>query len=326
MFLALFFASFCAIPSSFAAAPLFFPLIDSAISSVEQSKLESDFKRVQEIKYNSEALGPAYKKIFKSEDALGLVNYLKLRISYILPRELDFRSRIYFKNPNQVTLPRGFLQHHSIPTSPGRNVVARNQSTPLWFLAEGARQDKLEVVFKTKDGFKPLDSSRIGIIQLGPEYFGNKQHTAIDRISFLIHEARHSDCSHGIKRSYINDLYNKPEMGFRFHQGPFAKCGNYHQECPILHSLSGLAACDNSPWGGYGIQAIFLAKIYRSCQNCSEQEKQHALVSFNDFSERLVVRSGDWDDNKNKEILKDWLLGKYGWPDLSSKGVLEDLR
>ena len=159
-----------------------------------------------------------------------------------------------------------------------------------------------QIGFRFGDRVLELDSSHVGIIQLGAGY-KEKFAPSIVRQSTLIHEARHSDCTGGIKRSVLDDLLKGifPEN---------SSCGHLHVKCPAGHDYAGYMACDKGAWGAYAVEAVYGSVISKTCTNCSETEKQIALISALDSVSRVLV-------------LDDMLAGRLGPPDMTSSGVIE---
>lgn len=107
----------------------------------------------------------------------------------------------------------------------------------------------------------------------------------IFRMSIFIHEARHTE-----------------------------KDSNYwfHEACPIPYldankkdivgimsgaKMEGQLSCDSTAVGAYGIQALFLKAVEKSCSNCNDKTKMDAALFGNDTINRIS-------NLPNREFLK----------------------
>src|SRR5262249_4759019 len=133
-----------------------------------------------------------------------------------------------------------------------------------------------------------LNSSRVGIIQLGVGYTqkvgqGSEQRyarTEVERVSTLVHEARHSDCTGGLWKSDL-ERFRKGDMPTH------RECGHLHINCPPDHALAGLPACDGAPWGAYAIGGLYSAGVFKTCKNCDEKTKALAKADALDQLSRV---------------------------------------
>jgi hypothetical protein len=79
------------------------------------------------------------------------------------------------------------------------------------------------------------------------------------------------------------------------------QCWHLHAKCADNHpdlTLRGLSACDDQSWGAYSVGAAYWDGISSSCTNCSESEKQLAVISMMDSLNRL----NDLNDLRNTKI------------------------
>lgn len=88
-----------------------------------------------------------------------------------------------------------------------------------------------------------------------------------------------------------NELEQRPE------------CGHRHITCPQAHAdeaLRGMAgACDEGTWGAYAVGAAYYQGVANSCKNCSELDKQEAMIRALDSLNRIVDLAKQWDDKRN---------------------------
>ena len=119
---------------------------------------------------------------------------------------------------------------------------------------------------------RPYIDSRI--MWLTPFYLG-LQIPQVYRLSILIHESRHTEKSN----RYWNHV-NCPT--------PFKDIHGDDIRGILSHVLlQGMAACDQTPYGAYGSQAILLKNIELHCSNCTEKMKMDAQIFGDDAMMRL---------------------------------------
>ncbi len=97
----------------------------------------------------------------------------------------------------------------------------------------------------------------------------------IFRLSVVFHEARHTEVT--------NDFW-------------------HHATCPVPYrdesgndivgiisgtKMEGQAACDLTPYGSYGLQAVFLKTIEKTCSNCSDKVLMDAQLFGDDTLKRI---------------------------------------
>jgi hypothetical protein len=271
--------------------------LDRSVSVEERSLLVSDMYKL--MKLDLQVRPQTYfDKTFAGVDADSVIRYLNTRVHYVIPASVALESRLGFFH--DALAARRWATSSQIYT------MAVNVGTALWYesLADGSGK----LGFKIDENLVPLDSSRVGIIQLGQGYtLKDKGHYAFPqfaRISTLIHEARHSDCTGGITRGDI-DLIRQGE--FPEHR----ECGHLHSRCPVGHNYEGAYACDQEAWGAYAVQGVFTASLVKNCANCSEAEQKVALAVFSDAISRVIP-------------LDDMLAGKLGNPDMSSSAEVHE--
>jgi hypothetical protein len=145
----------------------------------------------------------------------------------------------------------------------GRAVVgAANIGTAIWFLGI---LDRVTPVITIAGQTVSVDSSRVGLMEIGPGYLKSivtDKDEVIEipaeyRQAILLHEARHSDCTNGVSQSQL-DAARVAKSSTEFYANYKAlSCGHLHILCPAGHAFAGLPACDSEPWGAYAVQAIF---------------------------------------------------------------------
>jgi len=263
---------------------------DPALKRGERNLLVSDIVKLMSLEVKA-APGSVYPKVFGGSTTSDVVRYLDDRINYIIPDNIDLDARV------TAVASLESLKETKVYT------IAKNLGTVLWFIQEAARPQKLR--FKLGDQLIPLNSSRVGIMQLGEGYtkraFFSRLTSEIERTGTLVHEARHSDCTGGLAQSDIALIKNG--------NLPVNKaCGHLHATCPVGHPYAGYAACDSHPWGAYAVESVYFSGIATTCKNCKKREINIARMSVLDSLSRVLP-------------LDDMLAGKLGEPNMSSSGV-----
>lgn len=123
-----------------------------------------------------------------------------------------------------------------------------------------------------------IDSPRVGIIQIGEGLFdrrfniNNSNPSAVSnglhRLGVFFHEARHSD-GHGESLAFV------------------------HTICPKGHDYEGLAACDSTPNGAYGVSAGVVKELLNTCNDelCTEREREILRLTILDSENRILNKS-----------------------------------
>jgi hypothetical protein len=134
-----------------------------------------------------------------------------------------------------------------------------------------------------RDGTVAIRSPRTGYVALG-QTFTAKGTSDIERMETLVHEARHSDCPAMPSR---RDLEAYVQERFLEMSDKGRACTNVHMPCPRGHALAGELACDTHPWGAYMMGYTFANEIFKHCSNCTERQRQEALVTAKEDFTRL---------------------------------------
>lgn len=270
--------------------------LDPAISADAKAMLHADVLALASYKLNASPTS-YFAKTFGGTQGSDVLKFMDDRVNYIVPEIKDLTSRLKL---GPISLPS--LGGDAGIDDPRAVMMAANIGMGLYLVNE-ANPLPINLRFKIGDTAIPMTSPRVGLMELGPGYTmtetpSGKPITAIIRTETLVHEARHSDCTGGLT---TNDVA-------RLRAGEMPEnhdCGHTHVACPAGHPLEGLPACDDRPWGAYTVGALYTQEIARSCENCTELERQQAIVDTTDSFSRVLV-------------LQDMLDGKYGDPDMSS--------
>lgn len=269
--------------------------LDSELTHDEKALLTEDL--YQTMQYDLGGVDPksVFAKAFGGVKTDNVVDYLDARINYILPQKVKLNSRLGVAETVDADQP----------TDDKIYTVALNVGTVLWFEALAKLPQKIEF---TIDGDKiPLESSRVGIIQLGEGYTLKKDDDYIFpqviRVSTLVHEARHSDCTGGALASDLARII-KGELPSSH------ACGHLHVRCPEGHAYEGSFACDAEAWGAYSIEAVYDLALMKTCKNCSTADKKMAEIAAADSLSRVLIP------------LEDLYNGKAGAPDMSSSNLI----
>jgi hypothetical protein len=270
--------------------------MDSALTLEERQLLISDLYQTMQYQL---AVAPTsyYAKAFGGADADAAIHYLSERVHYVLPQSVDLGSRLTLASSSLGAQEQQASQIYT---------MAINVGTALWF--EALAQAPVQLGFQVADSVVPLDSPRVGIIQLGQGYTlkkdGKDAFPQLVRVATLIHEARHSDCTGGMVRSDL-DLIKQGDLPEN------RSCGHLHVRCPEGHEYEGAYACDGDAWGAYSIEGLFAAGLVKNCTNCSTADQNVALVIFADSMSRVIP-------------VDDMLAGKLGDPDMTSSTLIHD--
>ncbi|MGE0631624.1 MAG: hypothetical protein AB7O96_04410 [Pseudobdellovibrionaceae bacterium] len=110
---------------------------------------------------------------------------------------------------------------------------------------------------------------------------------SVARIGTLVHEARHSDCTGGLKTSFINTYINNHIQQKTWRNAESA-CLHYHNKCPVGHDMAGEVACDTHLWGAYAAGGMFNLLVDTKCTNCTTAEKYEAMLDSQDQFDRVI--------------------------------------
>ena len=286
----------------------FVPKLERSFSAEERHLIIHDFESFTRHRVDfgvDQIFSKGLKTIFGGSSNLDILNFLDERISYLYPPSAD--PRVTFSDKTIPSL---------LKDSPFHTLeLAKNMSAPLWF-AQVQRPERT-VLLRFNDQDVPVDSTRIGSIQLKQPYFalaGTGRFSSLYRIAKLVHEARHSDCLGELNDSDVARIQN--------HQLPLnLACGHPHVVCPetytgpdgetLAHPYAALLACDRHAWGAYSIESAFALGLNRNCTNCSEAERQEMQAIIIDNSLRTPSAIGTE------------LTGKHGLPKMSNRAHSE---
>ncbi len=151
------------------------------------------------------------------------------------------------------------------------SVVMSNLGASLYFRAKQANSPGS---FQVANGpLLSVNSPRVGIIEAGSGLFRgpfanenvntSAPSSRIYRLGTIFHEARHSD-GNGISLAF------------------------FHEKCPAGHIYENQAACDHNLNGPYTIGGNTILAMEKSCQNCSEQEREILRLSALDSFSRII--------------------------------------
>lgn len=238
-----------------------------------------------------------YRLSFASTDLSGVVSYLDERIS-VLVAPGDLESLLTSRLHSLSSAPSGVQQDAG--DEDGMTTIATNIGTFLWMMGL-IESDKPFPAIRFNGRKVRAKSMRSGIIQLDYGFFNERifpQHSELAQLATLVHEARHSDCSGGMKPQTLQAISTG--------QSPESHaCGHLHGICPEGHPLAGILACDVEAWGAYAIEAIYSVNVRQFCQNCGQAEKMALLMSGAESAQRVVP-------------LQAMIEGHAGRPDLTS--------
>ena len=246
-------------------------MVDNGFTKQQKKSIKRMFDKYDNMKFGSDQA--LYRIFFGGDSIDALTKFINKRIKYFIP-----------------------VPERELEKSFGSATKAIGAGYSLSWLAPvcDAMEGPPRVICNGR--LIELKGSRHGVVVSGPAFFYD-QTTDIEKISIIAHEARHADCpvkpgSYSACSLLLSpDLVDKEER----------RCGNIHAKCS---SSDQARACENLSWGSYAVSYVVLKKIYQDCLNCSEKERQIALLLSNEYYKRFKV-----DDVK--EIFE-------GTPDLSS--------
>lgn len=271
-------------------------------TQVQQATLRNDLKELKSLQIESN--DPWFQKTFGGTNASRVYSYLDERINYFIPWTADITGSVwpaaYFPPPMEVRDSNGKVI---------AALAAYNLSADLFFVNMRYWYDFSTVYSLTPFQRLNLDNMRVGLIEIGPRYFerinpaqpNQKMPTSrIERMAFLVHEARHSDCTGGLNDQDLDRVRAKRPIENQL-------CGYAHVKCPAGHKYEGVEACEDMKWGAYAVESLFLSALINSCANCTAAEKAEAQILFEDRKSRVL----NWDQLTS---------GQRGNPDMSSGG------
>jgi hypothetical protein len=259
---------------------------DPALSANENQMLQDDLSRIDSLQIDGSKV-KYFMNIFGGPDSASVNHYLSERVHWLVSSKKDLDRSV-------ILIPSFFDATASNP-----QVVATNIGAAIWFSAIAAGGPAAGI--QIGSDLVEIHSTRAGVIQLGDAYSSSAADPLL-RVSTLIHEARHSDCTGGLSRQDLALL----QAG----KDPVHKdCGHLHADCPAGHPYAGYPACDDHPWGAYAVEADYMGAVSKTCVDCTDQEKKLATVVFADAASRVLNLDG-------------LLAGQYGAPDMSSSDAV----
>jgi hypothetical protein len=261
--------------------------LDPELSDAESQRLNQDRDLIRSLEIDGSKV-KYFSNIFGGTDAASVVRYLEERVHWVVSSKKDLDQTIVS------------ISERSESASDSKpQVVASNVGAAIWFAALLTGESAAGI--KIGSSLVEIRSTRAGVIQLGEAYSSDLASPLL-RVSTLVHEARHSDCTGGVSKPDLQLLKSGREPSRK-------ECGHLHSDCPAGHAYAGYPACDDHPWGAYAVEADYMAAVARSCPNCSAEDQKMALVVFADAASRVLDLDG-------------LLEGKYGSPDMTSSDAV----
>ncbi len=260
---------------------------DSELSPAERQALDESTEAMGLMAINGGSV-KGFSQAFGGNSSSNVVRYFEKRVNYALSGSTNIESRI--------------ISEHIIPGINAGELLASNEGLSLWLIPIIQGSDKVTVLINDRP--VKVTSSRVGIMKFGPGYV---QRATVNQVNTLVHEARHSDCTGGLRADTLES----------YRAGNFTpenkSCGHTHAICP-RGDLAGLAGCDSQPWGAYAIGGIYSLAVAKSCTNCSPQIKSVAMAEALDSLTRLLYDPVDL------------LEGRLGRPNMNSSSSVQDRR
>lgn len=263
--------------------------LDPALGVNDSAQLTQDIAQLGSLPVTGEKI-KYFEDIFGGPTSQDVAGYFGERVHWILAHGTDVERLLVLQ-----AVSTGLDADDDKP-----QVVASNVGTAIWYTT--AMEGLPPATLSLGSNQIQIGSTRAGVIQLGSGYTKDPDMSVL-RISTLIHEARHSDCTGGVHISDLSLLKDGKEPESR-------RCGHMHVKCPTGHPYAGYAACDQGdPFGAYSVEAVYLAALARACSGCSNIEQKTAFILFSDAASRVL--------DLEKE-----LSGQLGRPDMSSSNVV----
>lgn len=248
-----------------------------------QFMYEQDLKALEKIgsrgpKTLNNELDNLFTKVFGGETGQDVLNFLNLRVKQVYAWEhiKDFPITLS-ENGKLYTMTLRADEPQSSDNGKTRR-AALNVGIGLWLLTKTSRLDWLRI--QTPTGILRVDSARNGLVGLDAAYFvvprnpinQGQMNPLEGRLMFMVHEARHSDCTGGLNNGRA--------------------CGHLHTHCPFGHPLSGESVCDDESWGAYAIGGIFAAGMMYNYQSGTTERRLLEAMAVDAFS-RLTKQALD---------------------------------
>jgi hypothetical protein len=272
--------------------------LDESLLPNESQKIAADLGEMSAMQFQGIEPGSAYAQIFGTTEATSVLGYLNTRVKYVIGENVKLADRVGTQMEYTAFSFRDFFgKFFNKPQT-----IASNVGTLLWFNALAQEQGRL--YFKVGTSAVPVLSSRIGIVRLGRAYTGGRTDAGV-RQNTWVHEARHSDCTGGLRSDDLQRIKNNQVDALSSRS-----CGHLHVLCPQGHALAGAYGCDALPWGAYSIGAVYSAAVDKACVNCSPQTKKAARMMALDSLSRVLVN------------VQDMMTGRLGRPNMTSLAAI----
>ena len=264
-------------------------------------------------------------EIFGGTSGSNVSTYFQSRVSEIMMPEDETQITVTrvpedaktYSNWNKIPAPLLQRFPNPVPANGGGNsqiqLGAANTGFQLWFqsLLDGVQfslhfpnGDDVTLdpvhhgIMLVGEGYQKEQKAQNGtVVELPPEY----------RQAILLHEARHSDCTGGLRPSDL-DVGRAATSAQDFDTKFKARsCGHMHVICKS-GTYKGLYACDAQAWEAYSIGGIFALAMFHN--QTDTQKRQIMKMTAVDSLSRLQGVSPDA-----------MLGGQLGTPDMSSSGM-----
>jgi hypothetical protein len=201
-------------------------------------------RRALEFLKRMELRGPAAERLqqmlhLPTPSGEALFNWMEDKIRFILDQTFASSERCYSARSENAFFLRNYRNPYAIVEVPGYGPVEVN-------------------------------SQRVGIVQLGVDFFDSHAYRinernveTINRLATLIHETRHNQ-GRGISFAFS------------------------HERCPVGHREAGQFSCDPCNNGSYAIESLFFESALAGCDQCNDLERALLRVDQN-YSQSQVL-------------------------------------
>lgn len=263
-------------------------VFDTELSEREATALSESISTISDLPIDGSQIR-RFAEVFGGNSSSHVAVFFDERVNYALSASTELENRLVITSTFIFS-----------PTN--AETLASNPSLPLWYFAKINEPSIVGVLINNEQ--IPVDSSRIGLIQVGEIY---PRLDSIQQATTLVHEARHSDCTGGALASDL-DRYRNGELPIN------NLCGHLHVKCPENHPYENEYACDEKPWGAYVIGAMYAVAVSQTCSTCSGSQRTTAEAMALDSLSRALYD------------IEDLFNGRFGPPDMSSSNAVKEVR
>ncbi|HEX4923434.1 MAG TPA: hypothetical protein VFV50_05090 [Bdellovibrionales bacterium] len=272
-------------------------------------------------------------KVFGGTTGADLVRFYRERITYAVTEDELNRSDLRMSRFTYTNWAKDGNSSSAFFAPAALTVGAANIGTMVWYLSLLEREP---VTVRVANYTVNVTSSRVGLMMFGEGYRKyvegadepGLEYPAELRNMILIHEARHSDCTGGVRQSDL-EVMRRAKNSKDFEKSYTRwTCGHLHRTCPEYHEYEGKRVCDRGEWGAYAIGAIYARAVLPKFSGTRYERYMRAQAI--DQANRVQIATGEPAySSKANDSFPELLSGRgktgkyYGTPDMTSSGLLD---